>query len=336
MLPQPMVDQFIWLFWNADERRLRAGWRILVQLFFLFGLTSGLSAAFRRVAEMQAKHVEGVFAQAPLFLTLALVISVSVWLACRYLDRRPFDDLGMRIDGRWWREAAFGAVLGALLMSGILAAELAFGWANYAEAPDPPGPAPRLAFVSPTLFVFLAVGFYEELVSRGYHLTNLAEGLVCRWIPPRSAVVLAAFLSAAVFGLAHAGNPHATAMSSGNIVLAGMMLATGYVTTGRLAIPMGIHFSWNFCQNLFGMPVSGQTTFFYGSLLIRDVSADPLLTGGAFGPEAGLTGLVAMFVGIGATLAWVRWTTGELKIHASIAALPPSVRASLPSSAPLT
>src|SRR5690606_7193365 len=138
---------------------------------------------------------------------------------------------------------------------------------------------PRLAFVPATLFVFIAVAFYEELMSRGYHLTNLAEGFTCRWIPPRSAVMLAAFVSSAVFGLAHAGNPNATFMSTGNIVIAGMMLAAGYVTTGQLAIPMGIHLSWNFCQNLFGMPVSGQSTFFYGSILARQESGDPLVTG---------------------------------------------------------
>lgn len=329
MLPTSMLDLVALPFWNAEERRLRAGWRILVQLVVMGMLASGLGKAFARVHEMREHNLEAVFSQAPLFILSAFLVCVSVWLACRFLDRRPLENLGLGIDRRWWLEAAFGTVLGALLMAGILGVELAFGWARYGEAPELSGPVPRLAFVPVALFPFLAIAFYEELVSRGYHLKNLAEGFAGRFIPPRSAVVLAAFFSSAVFGLAHANNPNASAMSTGNIVLAGMMLASGYVTTGRLAIPMGVHLSWNYCQNLFGMQVSGTTTFSYGSLFAREPIGDPLVTGGSFGPEAGLTGLVAIALGTVATLAWVRLTTGQLRIDTSIGSPPSAVRAGL-------
>ena len=330
MLRTAMLDLVAWPFWNAEERRLRAGWRILVQIVVMIVLLGGLSRGCSAVHEMRERNLEAVFSQAPLFMLGALVVCVSVWLACRFLDRRPLESLGLNIDRRWWIDAAFGTALGALLMAGILGAELAFGWARYGEPPELPGPVPRLAFVPVALFPFLAIGFYEELVSRGYHLKNLAEGFTSRFIPPRSAIVLAAFASSAVFGIAHADNPNATAMGTGNIVFAGMMLASGYLTTGRLAIPIGLHFSWNYCQNLFGMQVSGQTTFSYGSLFAREPIGDPLVTGGAFGPEAGLTGLVAILVGTGATLLWVRLTAGPLRITPSLAEPPPLVRASLP------
>lgn len=330
MLRTSMLDFVALPFWNPEERRFRAGWRILVQLAVMVVLLGGLSKGCSAAHEMRERNLEAVFAQAPLFMLGALVVCVSVWLACRFLDRRPLESLGLNIDRRWWIEAAFGTALGALLMGAILGAELAFGWARYGEPAELPGPVPRLAFVPVALFPFLAIGFYEELVSRGYQLVNLAEGFASRFIPPRSAVVLAAFASSAVFGFAHADNPNASAMSTGNIVLAGMMLASGYVTTGRIAIPMGLHFSWNYCQNLFGMQVSGQTTFSYGSLFAREPIGDPLVTGGSFGPEAGLTGMVAIVIGTAATLAWVRLTTGPLRIDTSIAAPPPLVRASLP------
>lgn len=316
-------------FWNPDERRFRAAWRVLLQLAFFVVLSMGLTRAFRGVAEARDQRIEAVFSEAPLFLLVALVMLVSVWLACHFLDRRPLDDLGLRVDRRFWFEAGFGTVLGVLLMGGILGVEVAFGWARYAEASEISDQLPPLAFAPLALFPFLAIGFYEELVSRGYHLTNLAEGLTCRFLPPRAAIMVAAFLSSAVFGIAHAGNPNATFMSTGNIVFAGMMLASGYVTTGRLGLPIGLHFSWNFAQNLFGMPVSGQSTFFYASLLQRDVVGDPFVTGGAFGPEAGLTGLVAMALGTMMILGWVRLTTGELRIHPSIATPPPRVRAGM-------
>lgn len=324
-----MLDLVAWPFWNAEERRLRAGWRILVQLVVMGVLTSGLAKAFSGVQAMREHNIEAVFSQAPLFLLSAFLVCVSVWLGCRFLDRRPLDGLGLRVDRRWWIEAGFGTALGAVLMGGIFGAEVAFGWAHYTEPPELAGPIPRLAFVPVALFPFLAIGFYEELVSRGYHLTNLAEGFSGRFIPPRSAVVLAVFFSSAVFGIAHHDNPNASMMSTGNIVLAGMMLASGYVTTGRLAIPMGVHLSWNYCQNLFGMQVSGTTTFSYGSIFAREPLADPFITGGAFGPEAGLTGLVAILLGTAATLAWVRLTTGTLRIDLAIGSPPPPVRAGL-------
>lgn len=330
MLPRRMLDLLALPFWNAEERRLRALWRLALQFVAMGLLASGLAKAFEGARAMRERNIEAAFSQAPLFVLSALVICVSVWLACRFVDRRPLDGLGLRVDRRWWIDAAFGTALGGLLMAGILGAELAFGWARYAEAPELAGDVPRVVFAPVALFPFLAIGFYEELVSRGYHLTNLAEGLSSRFIPPRSAVVLAAFISSAIFGWAHADNPSATLMSTGNIVLAGMMLASGYVTTGRLAIPMGVHLSWNYCQNLFGMQVSGLTTFSYGSLLAREPVADPLVTGGSFGPEAGLVGLVAILIGTAATLAWVRVTEGPLRIVPAIAAPPPQVRAALP------
>jgi membrane protease YdiL (CAAX protease family) len=248
----------------------------------------------------------------------ALLVIVGAYAAARFLDRRSFDDLGFYVDRRFWIDGAFGFVLGALLMAGILGAERLFGWAQYRDAAEV-GDVPRIAYVGVSLFSFLSIAIREEVVSRGYHLTNLAEGFHSKWITPTLATTLAVLLSSAFFGLGHAGNPNAGFVSTGNIVLAGVWLALGYVLTGKLAIPIGIHISWNFFQNLFGMPVSGTTEFFLGSIFARDVTGPEWITGGAFGPEAGMTGLVAMTIGTLATLGWVRMRYGTLRVQPSIA-----------------
>jgi hypothetical protein len=55
---------------------------------------------------------------------------------------------------------------------------------------------------------------------------------------------------------------------------------------------------------VFGFPVSGTTSF----TLIRQIETGPdVMTGGAFGPEAGLTGLAASLIGMALIIAWGRW-----------------------------
>jgi membrane protease YdiL (CAAX protease family) len=319
--PLPLVP-----FWNADERRLRAPFRIALQIAMLAAASPVLARVGREVEEARVAHLEGTFAYASFPLVGAFVVLFTVWLASRFLDRRSLEHLGLFGDRAFWIDTAFGFVLGGLLMGGILGAELAFGWARYASAPEL-GEAPRLTYVPVVFLAFVAVGFYEELLFRGYYLTNLAEGLESRFLRGPVAVLAATFLSSIAFGVMHAGNPQATAISTTNIMLAGLMLAVGYVATGRLAIPIGLHLAWNFFQNLFGMPVSGLTHLFPGALFLREPTGPAWITGGAFGPEAGATGVVAMTVGTLLILVWVRVRHGRLGIASSIASPPPLVRA---------
>jgi hypothetical protein len=195
--------------------------------------------------------------------------------------------------------------------------ELEAGWLTIVDRNvGPPGRSFALALCEP-LIAFVFVGFYEELMSRGYHLRNLAEGLHGTWIGPRSALLLATLGSASVFGLLHVGNANATAISSVNVGIAGVMLALGLLWTGELALPIGLHISWNFCQgNVFGFPVSGNPMS--TRMFAVEQGGDPLLTGGAFGPEAGVVGLVAMVIGAGLIAVWVRLSRGELRLQLAL------------------
>jgi membrane protease YdiL (CAAX protease family) len=256
-------------------------------------------------------------------LSTGVSIVLSVWIAGRFLDRRPFADFGFRLDRSWWLDLGFGLVQGAVLMLLIFLIELAAGWITITDtfATRQPG-ASFVPAILPPLITFLAVGFYEELFSRGYQLQNLAEGLNWGVIGPRGAILIATAMSSAVFGVLHAMNPNATPISTLYLVIAGFHLAAGYLLTGELAIPIGQHITWNFFQgNVFGFPVSG-TDFRSATFVHIEQGGPELWTGGPFGPEAGFIGLAAMIVGILWTIAWVRWRRGEVGLHLPLAQPP--------------
>jgi hypothetical protein len=96
-------------------------------------------------------------------------------------------------------------------------------------------------------------------------------------------------------------------------LLVALTAAAGYVLTGRLGLAVGFHAAWNVALGiLFGHPVSG--TVPPASVLVLEVSGPAAWTGGAFGPEAGLLGVLAGLT----ALAYVRVVEGSLRIHPAL------------------
>ena len=299
------------IFYNDAERRLRAPWRLGLQLALLSAVGVPLYLLFGPLA----LHP---FWSPVLFLVKALVVVFSLVVAARFLDHRRFRDLGLRLNRRWFLDFGFGFFLGALLMAGIFLVERAAGWIEVTSTFQSTGPLPFAVSVLFMLVVFGLVGFYEEAFSRGYGLKNLAEGLNLSFLGPRRAVMLAWVLSSLFFGIGHAMNPHASWVSTLGVTAAGLLLGLGYVLTGRLGISIGLHFSWNFFQgNVFGFPVSGRD--FGVSFLGVSQGGPGIWTGGAFGPEAGLLGFSACLLGGLLVLVWVRGVYGPLRILGDIA-----------------
>ena len=91
------------------------------------------------------------------------------------------------------------------------------------------------------------------------------------------------------------------------IALAGVFMAYGYLLSGSLWLPIAFHFAWNFAQGpLFSFPVSGLAS--EGLLLLERGDSPSLVTGGAFGPEGGLLGVIALLLGL--LLLWLWWRRG--------------------------
>jgi uncharacterized protein len=315
------------IFWSSGEKRLRAGWRILAHLLVLLLLFMLSSFNLMPSGLPQNRLVDFILKVIGENLSWMIIV-LSLLIAGKFLDRRPFKSYGFALDRAWWLDMGFGLALGALLMAVIFGVEYALGWVTVTPTLEPSQPLfwEDIFFY---LLLFISVGIQEEVMSRGYWLRNIAEGLNFRRIGPRAALWISYAISSSIFGLLHFANPNSSWVSTVNLILAGLFLGLPYLLTGELAISIGLHITWNFFQgNVFGFPVSGMRT---GTTLITIQQSGPQLwTGGAFGPEAGLIGIAAIVIGSLLILLWVKSTRQRLAWQDSLAIYPVARPAELP------
>jgi uncharacterized protein len=275
------------VFLSPNERRLRAGWRLVIQTFmmivlmFVPGILVGL---FGQLLGMNEKIM--MLASEGLFL---ISVTASVFL-CRWLfDRRSISSLGLKFDMWTFADLLVGIAIPLAMMGFIFMMMTLAGWLEFQGFAWQVAPAKDI-FVS-LLFYFIfyiLVGWTEELLSRGYHLQTLASGINLFW---------GVLISSSVFGVMHLGNPNSESkwMVSLGILLAGVFLAFGFLRTKQLWLPIGLHIGWNFFEGpVFGFPVSGMGG---GGLLKVAVVGPDLFTGGKFGPEAGLIIIPGILLG---------------------------------------
>jgi len=287
------------IFLSPDEPRLRAGWRLLLQIPFMviIGLAVGIPAGILAMA-LGIDPGGMLFGQVVQFF----VVTGSVFLAVKLLDRRPIAAIGLKLD-RWIVvDLLAGIVITFFMMGSIFAIQLALGWLTFDGFAWQVDPLQTVLIQTVgTFVVFLFVGWSEELLSRGYHLQTLASGLNLFW---------GVVISSAVFGLLHLGNPNATWLSAAGIFLAGLFLAYGYLTTRQLWLSIGLHIGWNFFEGVgFGFPVSGLDIY---RLTRITVTGPELWTGGAFGPEAGLVVLPGLLLGAILVFLYAKFIRGSL------------------------
>jgi membrane protease YdiL (CAAX protease family) len=138
--------------------------------------------------------------------------------------------------------------------------------------------------------VLLPWAMFEELLLRCGVLVGLLALTRSPWVAVAG--------SSLVFGLAHVAGGDATLLSAISNTMGGVMYAVAFVRTGRVWMPVALHFAWNFVQGpVFGFPVSGETelngTSIIGGLVHVTENGPDWLTGGTYGPEGGVLSLAA-------------------------------------------
>lgn len=285
-------------FFNSEENRLRSLFRVLLFIFLFVFMMVIPSLIPYTALDYIGRSI----------LTLGLF-----YIMFRYVDGRPWSFSGLNLDRTWFMECAAGIVIAAVAM-GLIFLTLwqtggleitSFSWNRSGES----------FWLIPLLIFFVqmaSVGFYEEVMARGYLLPNITEGFTLGNITPQKAAIIAVIISSALFGLGHAGNPNANITAVVNILLAGVMLAVPFIITGRLGLSIGIHFSWNFFQGgIFGFRVSGMEV--RNSLIQIQQGGPDWWTGGSFGPEAGLIGVLGILLILGLTLLYLKQTGVKLE-----------------------
>ena len=218
-------------------------------------------------------------------VTLQLVGSVvATAIMLRSIDVRPWADVGMDRGAFGPRGIVEGWLLGGATIALACGALLLVGWLDIV-----PGPEGSWLQAALSLSVFLVVAaLSEEIISRGYLLTTLSDGL-----GQRTAILVTSFL----FGAAHLRNEGVSVQSFLIVTLAGVFLGAIRMAYRSVYASTAAHVAWNWVLAVaFHASVSGMR---FQAPDYRTVDKGPdWLTGGPWGPEGGLVAAAAMLTGL--------------------------------------
>lgn len=275
-----------------QARRLPHG-VVVILMALVIPFFAGLVAAPFALALsfLPSEHFLGKFEMAFLLLLSFGGILFLLWIWTRWVERRSFATLGFAAKSPFLPYAR-GFIVGVILIALGLFLTWIFG--AKIEIQSSPVPFPRrLLFALLFLPAWMVQGAAEEVLIRGWMLPVF--GL-------RHGIKASIFVSAVTFAALHALNPGLTPLALLNLTLFGIFAALYALKEGGLWGICALHAAWNWSlSNLFGLSVSGMESDL--SLLSLHIKGGYWLTGGAFGPEGGVTATFLMVLAMGWLLA---------------------------------
>src|SRR5215216_8078886 len=112
------------VFLSPNEPRLRAGWRLLIQTILLIVLGAVLSIASSFLGPLNGSLL---WSQTLNFL----IITGSVYIARRWLDKRSFESLGLKLSPQTLIDILAGVGITFVQMGFIYVLMLALGWLTF-------------------------------------------------------------------------------------------------------------------------------------------------------------------------------------------------------------
>jgi membrane protease YdiL (CAAX protease family) len=192
----------------------------------------------------------------------------------------PLSDWGFR-DQHYRVDLRFGTVLGAGIMISIFLLLWVGGWVTVTGRDWQIGP------LVAWLGFFNIQPLCEEIIMRGF-LQNQLHRFFGSW-----AGIIG---TALVFMVLHAGNTHFSLLAAANIFAGGWLMGLLYLRTQSIWAPFAFHAAWNYVQStILGFAVSGFDAY---SWLRIQLDGPAWLTGGDFGAEASLPGLLLLLAAI--------------------------------------
>lgn len=303
------------LLYGRTDARLRAVWRVLAPLAVGIGIyVLGHVAVELYGGDVLAPLAgeSAVLGAAAIFAALAVAVATAglaaLAVAAR-LDRRSIADYGFDRSRRWQRDLLAGVGIGAAAGLGTVGYLAARGYATLTVELTGVGADSALvgAVVLVAMLAFLLANTaFEEIVFRAILITNAAEGFRSRSVGAATAVVGAVAVSVPVFGALHLlGGGNGAVVTS---AIGGILLAAAYVLTGRLALPIGVHFGGISFVSATQSPLSAEPELTLPSLVAVADALEPSLLASVE------LWLVRLAIGLALVCAWVRLADGELSI----------------------
>ncbi len=307
--------RFVWRFSLIVAAGLAAGKITGMLLGYIFMLYfAAVSGEVINIGTLQSNQVVWWFT---LIIEQLIMFSVILFFAYK-VDGLSLKQFGVRLNCTGVKEFVLGLLLGAFGMSVVFAVfstmegfgiklirNISFNGIHSVEA---------AASITYIMLLFILVAFQEELLCRGYMISDL---LMHR-------PIVAVGVPAAIFSLMHLGNNEfsfedgrraaITLIALFNIFLVGIIFGTYYLFSRNLWLVIGTHFSWNFMQgSVFGFNVSGIETASIMDVNLSINRVHALFTGGKIGPEGGIIVTFALVLMAAALFIHARYNKLHIK-----------------------
>lgn len=271
-------------------------WAIILSLIFMYG--GSLMGSLATVPLFLALRNIPLFFNNKDLLSLLITlfsfafISLLVFFRVKVIEKRSFSSIGFN-KNNWLKKYSLGFLIGLAMMSIIVLILFPFGYITVEKNPIQPVGISATASVLIILLGWIIQGATEEIVTRGWLLNVLST---------KYNIGVGLLISSTLFGLMHLTNPNVNYIAVINIILVGLFYGLYVIKTNDLWAVCGMHSAWNFAQgNIFGFKVSGLDVS-VGSLIDLNLVGSNFVTGGIFGPEAGITATFILLASIGILL----------------------------------